>query len=118
MTAVHHLDPRPEGCPAVLLLHGLGAEADSCEKGGPRAYRSAMRALGLFNSMRRLSEIQIPTLVVTGRSDTTVPPVSQGSLVQGIRGARQVVIGNAGHAVTIDQPEVFNQALLGFLEQV
>ncbi|MGD0611715.1 MAG: alpha/beta hydrolase [Anaerolineales bacterium] len=90
----------------------------SIEKADPRAYRSAMRALGLFNSMRRLNEIQIPTLVVTGKNDTTVPPVSQRKLVEGIWGARQVVIGNAGHAVTIDQPEAFNQALLGFLEQI
>ena len=90
----------------------------SIEKADPRAYRSAMRDLGLFNSTRRLSEIRVPTLVVTGKNDTTVPPIIQRRLVEGIRGAQQVEIAGAGHAVTIDRPEAFNQALLGFLAKI
>lgn len=89
----------------------------SIEKADPRAYRAAMRALGWFNSKRRLGEIQIPVLVVSGRKDTTVPLVSQRKLVGGIQGARQVVIDGAGHAVTIDHPEAFNRVLLDFLAQ-
>lgn len=87
----------------------------SIERADPRAYRAAMRALGLFNSTRRLPEIKIPTLVLTGTNDTTVPPASQRRLVAGIQGAQQVVIAGAGHATPVDQPEAFNQALLGFL---
>jgi len=81
----------------------------------PRAYRAAMRSLGLFNSSKRLGEIKSPTLVVTGDHDTTVPLPSQHLLVEKIPGARQVFIPNAGHAVTVDQPEPFNKELLGFL---
>jgi pimeloyl-ACP methyl ester carboxylesterase len=62
-----------------------------------------------------LSEIKVPTLVLTGTADTTVAPFRQMMLAQGIVGARQVVIPNAGHAVSIDQAEKFNQALLEFL---
>ncbi|MBE3067962.1 MAG: alpha/beta fold hydrolase, partial [Chloroflexi bacterium] len=29
MTKLHYLDPNPAGHPAVLLLHGLGADASS-----------------------------------------------------------------------------------------
>jgi 3-oxoadipate enol-lactonase len=83
----------------------------------PRAYRAAMRSLGLFNSSKRLGEIKIPTLVVTGDHDTTVPLPNQRMLVEKIPGARQVIIPNAGHAVTIDQPELFNKELLGFLKE-
>jgi 3-oxoadipate enol-lactonase len=81
----------------------------------PRAYRAAMRSLGLFNSRKRLGEIKTPTLIITGGLDTTAPLINQRMLVEGISGARQVIIPNAGHAMTIDQPELFNREMLGFL---
>jgi 3-oxoadipate enol-lactonase len=83
----------------------------------PLAYRAAMRSLGLFSSSKRLGEIQTPTLVVTGDHDTTVPLQSQHMLVEKIPGARQVIIPGAGHALTIDQPELFNKELVGFLKE-
>jgi 3-oxoadipate enol-lactonase len=81
----------------------------------PRAYRAAMRSLGFFNSSKRLREISTPTLVVSSDRDTTVPADSQKFLAEHISSARQVVIQNAGHAVTIDQPEQFNTVMLEFL---
>jgi 3-oxoadipate enol-lactonase len=83
----------------------------------PRAYRATMRSLGLFNSSKRLSEITAPTLVITSDHDTTVPMDNQKFLVEHIQSAHQVVISNAGHAVTIDQPAAFNTALLEFLSK-
>jgi len=83
----------------------------------PRAYRAAMRALALFDSRKRLAEVRIPTLVITGDRDTTVPPPRQKLLVEGISGARQVVIPNAGHAVSVEQPEAFNRELVAFLQE-
>ena len=82
----------------------------------PRAYRAAMRSLGLFNSQRRLKEIKIPTLVITGANDSTVSPARQKGLAEGICGARQVIIPHAGHAVAIDQFEAFNVELMTFLK--
>lgn len=81
----------------------------------PRAYRAAMRYLGLFDSRRRLKEILVPTLVITGERDTTVSPARQKMLADGIPGARQVILPGGGHAVAIDQAEAFNRELLGFL---
>ena len=81
----------------------------------PRAYRKALIALVLFNSSRRLRKIKAPTLVLTGADDSTVSPARQKLLVDGIPGARQEVIPDAGHAVSVDQPEQFNQALIEFL---
>jgi 3-oxoadipate enol-lactonase len=83
----------------------------------PRAYRAAMRSLGLFNSSKRLGEISAPTLVITGDRDTTVPMASQKILADRIPSARQVIIQNAGHAATIDQPAAFSAALLDFLAE-
>jgi 3-oxoadipate enol-lactonase len=81
----------------------------------PRAYRKAMLSLGLFDSSKRLREIKATTLVITGAGDTTVTPARQKLLVEGIPSACQVVIPQAGHAVSVDQPEQFNRVLLDFL---
>jgi pimeloyl-ACP methyl ester carboxylesterase len=81
----------------------------------PRGYRAAMRALARFDVRRRLKEIQALTLVITGQQDSTIPPRVQSLLVAGISSARQVFISGAGHAVSVEQPERFNQVLLDFL---
>ena len=88
---------------------------ESILQGDPRAYRAAMRSLGLFNSSRRLKEINIPSLVITGSRDTTVSPSRQRHVAEAIPGAKQVLIEGAGHAVSVDQPESFNDALMHFL---
>ncbi|HPH96875.1 MAG TPA: alpha/beta hydrolase [Anaerolineaceae bacterium] len=82
----------------------------------PAAYRGTMKALGLFDVHQRLREIQARTLVVTGANDTTVRPANQAELALKIPNARQVMIPRAGHAVVIDQAEVFNQELVDFLK--
>lgn len=82
----------------------------------PRAYRAAMRHLGLFDSRRRLREIRVPTLVISGEHDTTISPARQKMLAGGIPGARQIVIPEGGHAVAIDQAAAFNRVLLEFLQ--
>jgi len=81
----------------------------------PRAYRAAMRALGLFDAQQRLKKLHLPTLVITGADDSTVSPARQKLLAESIKGARQITIPKAGHAVTIDQHAAFNQAMLEFL---
>ncbi|MDX9992003.1 MAG: alpha/beta hydrolase [Anaerolineales bacterium] len=83
----------------------------------PRAYRAAMRCLGLFDSRKRLATIKTPTLVVSGADDSTVPLLHQKRLVELISGARQVILPQAGHAPPIDQAEAFNRHLLGFLQE-
>ncbi|MBN1303574.1 MAG: alpha/beta fold hydrolase [Anaerolineales bacterium] len=84
----------------------------------PRAYRAAMRSLGIFDSRRKLARIKVPTLVISGEEDSTVSPARQQVLVDGIPNARYVVIPNAGHAVNIDQHEMFNQAVLEFISNI
>jgi pimeloyl-ACP methyl ester carboxylesterase len=103
--------PGPQNEALRELLVASILEAD------PRVYRKAMLSLGLFNSVKRLGEIRVPTLILTGEKDTTVSPGRQKILADGIRGARQVVISGAGHAVPVDQPELFNRELLSFLQE-
>ena len=81
----------------------------------PRAYRAAMRSLGLFNSRDRLPNIKIPVLIITGEKDTTVLPAHQSKLKNWIPGSRQELIPDAGHAASIDTPDEFNRLLVNFL---
>ena len=83
----------------------------------PRAYRKAMISLGLFDSRKRLGQIKVPVLIITGEQDTTVAPARQKWLVEGLPAVHQVVIPQAGHVVSVDQPEQFNRALLDFLKE-
>jgi 3-oxoadipate enol-lactonase len=82
----------------------------------PRAYRAAIWALARFNLLPRLTGLRVPTLVITAEDDRTIAPANQARLLA-IPGSRQVVIAGAGHGVTAERPEGFNQVLLTFLAQ-
>jgi 3-oxoadipate enol-lactonase len=80
-------------------------------------YKQAMRTLAVVDFRRKLKNIRIPTLLISGECDTTIPLKKQRVLAEGIPRAQQVVIGGAGHAVIADHPREFNQTLLSFLEE-
>ncbi len=82
----------------------------------PRGYRAAMWALARFNVEGRLAELRVPTLVVTGAEDTTVPAAAQRRLAEGIPGAQHVIIQGGGHGVIADSPDEFNRVLVDFLQ--
>ena len=84
----------------------------------PRAYRKAMRSLVLYDSREKVKYLSLPVLVITGANDGTVTPAAQTELANLIPNARQVVIPDAGHAVNIDQPHLFNQYLMGFFRPI
>jgi 3-oxoadipate enol-lactonase len=88
---------------------------DTISRADPRAYRQAMIALGMFNSLKRLGALSVPTLVVSGEQDTTVSPARQTILAHAIQGAQQLILPGAGHAAPVDQPGNFNRELLAFL---
>jgi pimeloyl-ACP methyl ester carboxylesterase len=64
-----------------------------------------------------LPAIQVPTLVLAGAKDEPFLGATD-YMASKIPGATKVIIPDAGHAANIDQPEVFNQVVLTFLEKV
>jgi pimeloyl-ACP methyl ester carboxylesterase len=66
-------------------------------------------------AVKRLAEITVPTLVVTGDED--LPHISDIAAVitRGVAGSRRVVISGAGHFVNLDDEARFNEALSTFL---
>ena len=63
-----------------------------------------------------LPDITVPALVVVGANDTPFLKAADYMAAK-IAGAQKVVIPDAGHAANIDQPEIFNTAVLTFLDQ-
>jgi pimeloyl-ACP methyl ester carboxylesterase len=81
-----------------------------------RVYRQAMQSLALFDVRRRLGELRMPVLLISGQNDSTVPLENQNELAEGITGAEHVVIPDAGHAVIADQAMKFNRVFLEYLK--
>src|SRR3954471_12845642 len=67
--------------------------------------------------METLPHIKVPSLVVVGADDTPFLAASDYMAAK-IPGARKAVIPAAGHAVNIDQPQAFLDALLPFLDSL
>ena len=65
----------------------------------------------------RLSEIKVPTLIYWGDEDTAFNTAVQ-VLNQGIAGSELVTIKGVGHSPHEEAPDIFNKALLKFLEQI
>jgi pimeloyl-ACP methyl ester carboxylesterase len=64
-----------------------------------------------------LPDIKVPALVVVGADDAPFLAASDYMAAK-IPGARKLVIPAAGHAVNIDQPQAFIDAVLPFLDSV
>jgi pimeloyl-ACP methyl ester carboxylesterase len=65
-----------------------------------------------------LRKVNVPALVIHGMDDQLIP-LSEGERIRDtITGARMCVIPDAGHLPNLEQPELFNQAVIGFIPQL
>ncbi|MDX2004647.1 MAG: alpha/beta fold hydrolase [Meiothermus sp.] len=76
----------------------------------------SLRALATRpDSLPLLPSISVPTLVVVGDEDTLTPPSDAWQMAAAIPRSQLVVVPRAGHMSNLENPSVFNAALLGFL---
>jgi pimeloyl-ACP methyl ester carboxylesterase len=54
--------------------------------------------------------------VITGDDDFICGPVCSKEIAAGIQGAREVVVGDSGHMVFIEQARAFHDEVADFLE--
>jgi 3-oxoadipate enol-lactonase len=64
----------------------------------------------------RLSEISVPTLVVTGDTEAAWLNVAADRLAAGIPNARRAVIPGGGHLINMTAARAFNRIVTGFLQ--
>ena len=69
------------------------------------------------DTVARLGQIRVPTLITTGVEDILVPPASSVALHALISGSEIVTIPDAGHLHFIEQAQLFNEVCLGFLQK-
>src|SRR5262245_34877759 len=94
---------------------------------------SEVRTLGLANSvsgvvgaldaMRTrpdstdvLATIHLPTLILVGAEDALTPPGEAEAMHKAVTGSTLVVVPDAGHLSSLENADVFNEALAKFLE--
>jgi proline-specific peptidase len=64
----------------------------------------------------RLPSITAPTLVMTGEDDFICGPVCAAEMSAAIPGAREVIVGDAGHMIFVEQAQAFHDEVADFLE--
>jgi len=84
----------------------------------PDVYRAAMRAFLSFDGTDVVPEIRLPTLVIAGGEDRTMPLAVVKAMVRQIPDARFEVIPGVGHLANLEDPPAFNRVLADFLSSV
>ncbi len=75
-------------------------------------------AVGIQENRSRLSEIQVPTLLVWGGEDQISPLEGSDLLLDEIADSTRVIIEGAPHPCYLDQPENFHRIILEFLSSL
>ena len=81
----------------------------------PQGYVAACHAVAGFDARSHLAQIQCPSLVLGGRHDVGTPLLQSKALCEALPSARMVTL-EAAHLSAVEQPEVFAQEILQFLE--
>jgi 3-oxoadipate enol-lactonase len=61
--------------------------------------------------------IKVPTFIMVGELDTLTPPSMSKKIMREIKGSYLDIIPKAGHLINIEEPDIFNQNLIQFLEK-
>ena len=78
-------------------------------------FPAAIRSIGGYDTRHRLTEIEIPTLVVWGMHDRIVPVEAAIGYHRLIPGSRLELFERTGHLPQLERPARFNQLLDEFL---
>lgn len=70
-----------------------------------------------LNSFQKLATIRVPILLLTGRFDDIASPEEMRAAAKLIPTSQVVILPNCGHSSFLDQPDLFAQAVLQFIEE-
>jgi 3-oxoadipate enol-lactonase len=78
-------------------------------------YIGASEAIRRLNTLERLSEIKVPTLIMVGEDDPGTPVAASEAMHSRIQSSKLVVLPDCRHLSNVEQAALFNQHLLSFL---
>ena len=84
----------------------------------PDVYRQAMRAFLTFDGTDVVPDIRLPTLMIAGAEDRTMPAAVVEAMTRQIPGARFETIAGVGHLANLEDAPAFNRVLGDFLASV
>jgi pimeloyl-ACP methyl ester carboxylesterase len=94
------------------------AALELCRLSDQDAALGCLEAFSTTDFRDDLTKITVPTLVLHGDSDGTVPLEGSGRRThEAIEGSELVVIEDGPHGINASHPDEFNRALLAFLEK-
>ena len=64
----------------------------------------------------RLSQIQVPTLVIVGEKDVICPIEEAAYMTRHLPIARLEIVPDSGHCLPLEQPNIFNEKIVTFLK--
>jgi 3-oxoadipate enol-lactonase len=82
----------------------------------PHGVFAQLAAAMSHDTVARLGEIAVPTLIVTGTADMLVPPKQSKRLAEGIPGAKLVEIEGAPHGIVLERGDEMSAILTGWLK--
>ena len=81
-------------------------------------YLAASQAVMNVDTLGRLPQLRLPTLVIAGAADAGTPPAMAQAIAQAVPDAQLVVLQGAAHLSVLEQPAAFEAALRGFLARL
>lgn len=84
----------------------------------PTIFRTLYALANRKETCSRLSEIQLPTLIMVGKEDKITPLASAEQIRKGITNATLIVLEGAGHLSNMENPRQFNQNLISHIKIV
>jgi 3-oxoadipate enol-lactonase len=81
-------------------------------------YMGCIEAIRELNTLDRLSNIKLPTLIMVGEDDPGTPVSASEAIHQRILKSKLMIIKSARHLSNVEQPEAFNTNLLTFLKNL
>jgi len=100
---------------ASALSTSAEVARDSADSAGLARAARGMLAQQNADVIRSLPDVKVPTLVLVGADDTNFLAAAD-YMASTIAHAVKFVVPAAGHAANIDQPQVFNDAVISFLD--
>ena len=109
-----------ERIPATWFMAGAGHPAyPLCSEIGKSATQeaavAALRAVERWDVRRRLAELQMPVLVITGDRDRSTPAAEAFALWQALPRGQLCIAPRCAHAVHLEKPRLFNSVVADFL---
>jgi 3-oxoadipate enol-lactonase len=80
-------------------------------------YVGACMAVAEIDVLDRLQEIKCPVLVIVGAEDQGTPPEMARQIHAKLSGSELRIIPSAAHLSNVEQPAMFNETVLAFLER-